>query len=178
MRGGMKQRSSSVRPTRPLAQRGTSRTRSGDPLAVIFFLAKLALPLLALLLAYAFGNPETEPSELAARRNREAEQEIMANSATAAPAIEGRLAEWLSVRDGLLYLREPSDSIEPYSRHVLPAATPWRASCGELGLTVMVGAFRKDVIEVALDEPQCEALLTILGRAMLRLTGTNEQHSE
>jgi hypothetical protein len=77
-----------------------------------------------------------------------------------------------SARDGLLYLREPSDSIEPYSRHVLPASTHWRASGGEIGLTVIVGTFRKDVTEVALDERQCEVLLAILGRAMLRLTNT------
>jgi hypothetical protein len=38
----------------------------------------------------------------------------MARSATAAPDIERRLGQWLTARDGLLYVHEPPDV------HVLP----------------------------------------------------------
>jgi len=61
------------------------------------------------------------------------------------------------------------DVVEPYAVHVLPATTPWRASCGPIGLTVTVGAFRKDITEAALDNHQCDELLGIVGRAMLKL---------
>jgi hypothetical protein len=75
----------------------------------------------------------------------------------------------------LLFLREPADAIEPYALHVLPAATPWRASCGAIGLTVTIAGFRKDVTEVALDERQCSELLSVLGRAMRSLTATDDR---
>jgi hypothetical protein len=77
----------------------------------------------------------------------------------------------------MLFLREPADTIQPYALHVLPAVAPWRASCGELGLTVTVGNFRKDLTEVALDDRQCDELLVVLGRAMLRLTAKDVHDS-
>jgi len=94
----------------------------------------------------------------------------MRHITTAGPAIERRLAEWLQARDGLLYVREPADAIEPNTLHVLPAATPWQASCGAQGLAVMIGGFRKDITQVAFDDRQCEHILSIVGAAMLRLT--------
>jgi hypothetical protein len=97
----------------------------------------------------------------------------MTRIATAAPEIERRLAQWLTAHDGLLFLREPADAIEPYALHVLPAVAAWRASCGELGLTVTVGKFRKELTEIPLDERQCDELLSVLGRALLRLTATD-----
>jgi len=41
----------------------------------------------------------------------DAEKEIMGHIATAGPAIERRLAQWLTAHDGLLFLREPPDAI-------------------------------------------------------------------
>ena len=102
----------------------------------------------------------------------------MTRIATAAPEIERRLAQWLSARDGLLFLREPADASEPYTLHVLPAVTPWRASCGEVGLTLTVAGFRKDLTEVALDEHQCDELLSVLGRAMRSLTATDDRPAQ
>ena len=53
-------------------------------------------------------------------RLRFAEQQIMGHLATAGPEIERRLREWLTAHDGLLFLREPADAIEPYGLHVVP----------------------------------------------------------
>jgi hypothetical protein len=102
----------------------------------------------------------------------------MRHIATAGPEIERRLGLWLTARDGLLYLREPADAIEPYAFHVLPAAAAWRASCGEMGLTMTVGTFRKELTEVALDERQCNELLTVLGRVMRSLTATDDRPAQ
>jgi hypothetical protein len=49
----------------------------------------------------------------------------------------------------------------------------WR----KLDFAITVGNLRKDVIEVAWDERQCNDLLTVLGRAMLRLTATDLHNS-
>jgi hypothetical protein len=135
--------------------------------------AKLGWPLVGLLALYGVGGDDTGSAELAASAQRDTEQELMRHIATAGPAIERRLHRWLTARDGLLYLREPADAIEPYTLHVLPAVAPWRASCGDLGLTVTVGGFRKDITEIALDDRQCDELLSVLGRAMRSLTATD-----
>ena len=145
------------------------RQSAGSLLPMLLLSAKLGWPLLALLAVYAVGGDDTPSPELTASARRQAEEQLMAHIATAGPEIERRLAQWLTAHDGLLFLREPPDTFEPYAVHVLPAATPWRASCGEIGLTVTVGVFRKDVTEVALDERQCDELLSVLGRAMRSL---------
>jgi hypothetical protein len=137
----------------------------------LLLIAKFAWPLIPLAF-YAIGSDDTSaPAGPTASERWQAEERLMARVATAGPEIERRLAQWLTAHDGLLFLREPADAIEPYTLHVLPAVTPWRASCGEIGLTVTVGVFRKDITETAL-ERQCEELLTVLGREMLRLTAT------
>jgi hypothetical protein len=152
------------------------RPATSSPLPALLLVAKFAWPLIPLAL-YAVGSDDTPSSELTASDKRQAEEQLMARVATSAPEIERRLAQWLSARDGLLFLREPGD-FEPYARHVLPAAAPWRASCGALGLTVMVGSFRTDVTEIALDERQCDELLSAVGRAMLRFTTTDDRPAQ
>jgi hypothetical protein len=124
---------------------------------------------------YASGGDDAPSAELTASAKLDAEQQIMGHIATAGPAIEGRLREWLTANEGLLFLREPADANEPYTVHVLPAVAPWRASCGEIGLTVTIAGFRKDVTEVALDERQCSELLSVLGRTMRSLIATDER---
>jgi hypothetical protein len=135
---------------------------------------KLGWPLLALLAVYAVSGDDTGSAELRASAKVDAERTIMERIATAGPTIENRLRQWLTTREGLLYLREPPDTFEPYGLHVLPASTPWRASCGEMGLTVTVGNFRKDMTEIALDERQCDDLLSVLARAMRSLTAADD----
>jgi hypothetical protein len=103
------------------------------------------------------------------------EEELMRHIATAGPEIERRLGQWLIAKDGLLFVREPADTFEPYALHILPALAPWRASCGEGGLTVTIAAIRKDITEIALDERQCNELLTVLGRTMRNLTATDDR---
>jgi hypothetical protein len=102
----------------------------------------------------------------------------MARIATAGPEIERRLSQWLAARDGLLFLREPADAIEPYALHVLPAVASWRASCGELGLTVTIGTFRRELTEIALDDRQCSELLSVLGRVIGSLTATDDRPAQ
>jgi hypothetical protein len=163
-----------VRRPRPAPQPHASslprqRQAPSSPLPALLLVAKFAWPLIPLAL-YAVVGDDTPSAELTASTKRSAEEELMARIAIAGPAIERRLAQWLTARDGLLFLREPPDAIEPYSIHVLPILTPWRVSCGEIGLTVTVGAFRKDVTEVALDDRQCVELLSVLGQALRKLT--------
>jgi hypothetical protein len=172
-------RSSRVKP-RPAPQQPApprQRQAASSPLPALLLVAKFAWPLIPLAL-YAAGSDEPTSPELTASDKRQAEEQLMTRIATAGPEIERRLARWLTARDGLLFLREPVDATEPYSFHVLPALAPWRASCGELGLTVTVATFRKDLTEIALVERQCDELLTVLGRAMRSLTTTEDRPAQ
>jgi hypothetical protein len=163
-----------VRRPRPAPQQQPAspprRQASGSLLPVLLLGAKLGWPLVGLAVVAAIGGGDASSPELTASAKIDAEQQIMGHIATAGPAIERRLAEWLTARDGLLYLREPPDIFEPYAFHVLPVSAPWRASCGELGLIVTIASYRKELTEIALDERQCGELLTVLGRAMRSLT--------
>jgi hypothetical protein len=40
--------------------------------------------------------------------------------------------------------------------HVLPAGAPWQASCGEAGLTMIVGGFWQEITDIALGDRQCD----------------------
>lgn len=171
-----------VRRPRPAPQRQApspprQQQPASSPLPVLLLVAKFAWPLIPLIAVYATGGEDAPPPELTASDKRQAEEQLMARIATAGPEIERRLGQWLSARDGLLLLREPDGASEPYAVHVLPAAAPWRASCGELGLTVTVGAFRKELTEVPLDD-KCDELLTVLGRAMRSLTTADDRPAQ
>jgi hypothetical protein len=162
---------SGVRRVRPVPA-PRRRQSAGSMLPMLLLGGKLGWPLLALLAVYAVGGDDTGSAERTASAKFDAEEQLMRHMVTAGPAIERRLAQWVTSRDGVLFLREPPDSFEPYALHVLPILTPWRASCGEAGLTVSVAAFRKEITEVALDDRQCAALLSVVGRAMLSLSVT------
>jgi len=89
------------------------RQTAGSLLPVVVLGAKLGWPLLALLVVYAIGGDDTPSPELRARARRQAEEQLMGRLATAGPEIERRLAQWLTVRDGLLFLREPPTQSSP-----------------------------------------------------------------
>jgi hypothetical protein len=130
---------------------------------VVFFAFKV---LGLLLLWLASGHERTERAE-AARRLQE-ERDLMSHYDAAGPEVVKRLGAWLEPRGELLLMHEGPDSFEPYALHVLPLDAPWRASCGPIGLEVAIGGFRKDLTSVALDERQCDALLTVVGKALSR----------
>ena len=74
------------------------------------------------------------------RAEREAEKQLMADLSIATPEIEKRLADWITVRDGLFVVRgEQSISRGIIQRsvpwHSMPLTTPWFVSCGN-GITV------------------------------------------
>jgi hypothetical protein len=92
----------------------------------------------------------------------------MSHYDAAGPEVVKRLGAWLSVRDGLLFVHEGPDGFEPYSAHVLPADAPWRASCGLMGLELQIAELRRELTTAALDERQCDALLTVVGKALSR----------
>jgi len=140
------------------------RRQAGAPLPSLLVVAKVVLVLLFLAL------PRDEPESRAILAGQQMERDVMGRIATAGPEIERRLAQWLQARDGLLYLREPADSVEPYGVHVLPLSTPWTASCGELGLSITIGRVRTDLTDTALDEGQCRELLGVVARTMQGLT--------
>ena len=117
-------------------------------------------------------------AELAASWQRQEEAEMMANLATAGPEIRRRIREWLSPRDGLLFVHEGAVFVEPPALHVVPAPAAWRAACGGRGLTLNVAGFIKDITAVAFDERQCHELLAVLGRAMLKLKDPARQPRE
>jgi hypothetical protein len=139
--------------------------------------ADLSVSLFPFYLHDATGSDESPP-EAIARARRQAEEELMARIETAGPEIERRLGQWLTAKDGVLFLHEPSDTIEPYSVHVLPATAPWRASCGTIGLSLTVAGFQRDLTDVGLDGRQCFELLTVLGQAMRSLTTIDRQPRE
>jgi hypothetical protein len=126
------------------------RPVAGSRLPALLLGAKLA-GLIALLVVYATGCDE-------------AEQQLMAHSATAAPEIERRLGQWLTTRDGLLYVREPAEV------HVLRAVA---SVVRRDGIERAHGRFLERHTDVVLDERQCNELLSVLGQAMLTLTATD-----
>jgi hypothetical protein len=152
------------------------RQASGSPLPALLLIAKFAWPLIPLAFYAVGGNDTPAPAVLTASDRRQAEELLMGRMITAAPEMERRLARWLRGHDGLLFVRERDDGIDAYGAlHVLPALTPWRASCGPLGLTVTIGRFEKEITEIALDERQCDELLSVLGRTMRSLTATDDR---
>ena len=60
--------------------------------------------------------------------------ELMKDAATAGPELEKRLADSISVQDGLIIVRATR------GMHVLPDNSPWVITCGSEGVPVTFGS--------------------------------------
>jgi hypothetical protein len=139
----------------------------------LLMVVKFLLPLAALGFAYAVRGNEVAPTETAevgvASSKLKEERALMANIETATTAIDQRVRKWLVVRDGMFYVHENPRLDGPFSVHAMPSGTPWRASCGDVGLQLVVGSYSRLLTSTDMDERQCTQLLAVVGRTMKNL---------
>ncbi len=113
---------------------------------------------------------------------RDAEIALLSDLSTAIPALEGRIREWISVKDGLILVREPRGGNRS-QWHVMPATVPWVVTCQYGAVSVTLGrwvegdrenvsnTYERDLSHAPLSDEQCKALTLKTGerlRAILK----------
>lgn len=117
---------------------------------------------------------------LACDKNQ-AEQRLMSDLSSARPELERRIAEWVSVQNGLIILTE-NQGKRDFSMRAIPASTPWTVSCTDYGIELGFGFWlvegessiasesKKYLTTAHLSEQQCKALVPVIGQELLALT--------
>ena len=100
------------------------------------------------------------------------DMELMKDAATAGPELEKRLADSISVQDGLIIVRATRDM------HVLPNNSPWVITCGSVGVSVTFGGavsgdgsyvgndVELDLTMIFISQANCGILAPQLGRRL------------
>lgn len=154
---------------------------------------QLLLLLMVVIFSACSGDDEAkrvEREQAAAKRDeyqkkREAEVALMSNLATAVPALEGRIRDWITVQGGLLIVHEPVRlEASRHSWQVMPTSVPWYVSCAGGMVRVTIGSWvsgdREDVYETfnvkladtLLPDDQCRTLaIKVAERLALILKG-------
>jgi hypothetical protein len=113
--------------------------------------------------------------------NNQAEQRLMSDVSSAGPVLERRIAEWVSVQNGLIVLTE-NQGQNDFSIWAIPASTPWIVSCTDYGIELGFGFWlvesdssitrepKRYLTKARLSEQQCKGLVPVVGQALLALT--------
>jgi hypothetical protein len=100
------------------------------------------------------------------------DMELMKDAGTAGPELEKRLADSISVQDGLIIVRATRDM------HVLPDNSPWVITCGSEGVSVTFGSavsgdgsyvgndVELDLTMIFIGQADCGTLAPQLGRRL------------
>ena len=121
---------------------------------------------------------EQEAAASAKRKaERDAETALMSDLLTAVPALEQRLREWISVKEGLILVREP-DGKAHSEWHVMPMGVPWVVTCQGGAVSATLGSwisgdrdsvwytYEKELSFTRLPDDQCKALALKTGERM------------
>ena len=127
-----------------------------------------------------------EESDRVRRADRDVENKLMADPSAASQELEKRLADWITVRDGLFLVRGEWSISRRLTQgsvpwHSMPLTTPWFVSCG-YGITVTLGPwydvsgsaqdmraesnFGLELSNARLNEEQCKELVVVVGRKL------------
>ena len=126
----------------------------------------------------------------ARRAMSEAEARQMADPITAAQLLEGRIADWLTIKDGLIIVRGETTPWTSGTRarshrvpwHTMPTTTPWLVTCDQRGLEITLGGWSMtsenatepmvsaELTRTKLSDDQCKSMVRIVGEKMLVLT--------
>lgn len=111
---------------------------------------------------------------------RDAEQRLMTDMATAVPELERRISDWINADNGVLFVVEKSGEAV-FSLHAMPASTPWHVSCDGVEIELTVGHWEegtnrnaklltRQLSVVRLSEDQCKLLAAAVARKMMVIT--------
>jgi hypothetical protein len=111
------------------------------------------------------------------QKDREAELQLMSDVSSAGPALERRIDDWISKRDGVLFAVERHMAV-----YVMSGKTPWIIECDRSGIRIILGSWvaqedgssysviEKSLTKAKLEQEQCLRLGVILGRKLESIT--------